>query len=84
MRHIATKKFWRSYNSLPNDIQKIAEKNFELLKSAPKHPSLNLKKIKELWPVRVGLSHRALGIDHDEGIAWIWIGSHSEYDRLIR
>ena len=84
MRHIATEKFWRAYNALSNDIQKIADKNFKLLKFDPKHPSLHLKKIDGLWSVRVGLAYRALGIDHNEGIAWIWIGSHAEYDRLIK
>ena len=84
MRHIATEKFWRAYNALSIDVQKTADKNFELLKFDPKHPSLHLKKIDGLWSVRVGLSYRALGIDHKEGIAWIWIGSHAEYDRLIK
>jgi hypothetical protein len=83
MRHIATEKFWRAYKTLPNDIQKIADKNFELLKSDLKLPSLHFKKFDGLWSVRVGLTYRALGIDHDKGIAWIWIDGHAEYDRLI-
>ena len=84
MRRTATEEFWRAYNALSIDVQKIADKNFELLKSDPKHPSLHLKKIEGLWSVRASLSYRALGIDHTEGIAWIWIGSHAEYDRLIK
>jgi len=30
------------------------------------------------------LRYRALGIDVDDGILWIWIGNHGEYDQLIR
>jgi len=33
--------------------------------------------------VRVGLHYRAVGIEAEEGVLWFWIGSHSEYDKLI-
>jgi len=42
-----------------------------------------LKKTSGLWSVRVGEHYRALGIDVKEGIYWIWIGAHAEYDRII-
>jgi len=54
-----------------------------LLKENPRHPSLQLKRIEELWSVRVGQHYRALGIDSLEGIQWIWIGSHADYDKYI-
>jgi len=44
---------------------------------------LQLKRIEELWSVRVGQRYRALGIDAEGGIQWIWIGSHAEYDQII-
>jgi hypothetical protein len=34
--------------------------------------------------VRVGLRYRALGVEVDDGIVWFWIGSHSDYDRLLK
>ena len=34
--------------------------------------------------VRVGLGYRALGVRHGDDILWFWIGSHAEYDRLVR
>jgi hypothetical protein len=58
-------------------------KNYELLKENPRHPSLQLKRIEELWSVRVGKHYRAIGIDAPGGIQWIWIGSHNEYDKFI-
>lgn len=61
----------------------MADKNFLLLKSDPHHPSLHFKRIGELWSVRVGIHYRALGIDVEEGVYWVWIGTHAEYDRLI-
>jgi hypothetical protein len=32
----------------------------------------------------VGLHYRALGISDDGGIVWFWIGTHAEYDQLLR
>ena len=29
------------------------------------------------------MGYRALGFDKPEGVVWIWIGTHGEYDRLI-
>jgi hypothetical protein len=56
---------------------------FSYLKNNPRHPSLQLKRIEELWSVRVGQRYRASGIDAEGGIQWIWIGSHAEYDQII-
>ncbi len=85
MRHIATESFWSRYDSLPANIQKLADKNFKLLKRNPDHPSLHFKHVgKGLWSARVGMKFRALAIPRDGGFAWIWIGTHAEYDRLIK
>ena len=55
----------------------------ELLKADPHHPSLHLKKVDQLWSVRVGAHYRALGMDGPDAIVWFWIGSHAEYDKLV-
>ena len=83
MKHYASPKFWAYYKTLPKEIKILADKNFELLKANPKHPSLHFKQIGNLWSVRVGKHYRALGLDKKEGIIWFWIGSHAAYDRLI-
>jgi hypothetical protein len=36
-----------------------------------------------LYSVRVGLHWRVLGLLEDDTITWFWIGSHSEYDKII-
>jgi hypothetical protein len=43
-----------------------------------------LKKGGALWSARAGISYRALGKDREEGIVWFWIGTHAEYDELIK
>ena len=45
MKHFTLPRFWEHYRDLPDDIQDLADRKFELLKSNPCHPSLHLKKI---------------------------------------
>lgn len=83
MRHYTSSDFWSLYEVLPADIQKLADKNYQLLRENSRHPSLRLKRIEELWSVRIGQHYRAIGIDAPGGIQWIWVGSHAEYDKFI-
>jgi len=84
MRYFASPRFWKHYGELPADIRRLADKNFELLKRDPKHPSLHFKRIERFWSVRVGLDYRALAVDGPEGLIWFWIGTHAEYDHLLK
>lgn len=84
MTHRATSRFWRCYNELPAAVQELADRSFALLKADSGHASLHFKKIGPLWSARVGLHYRALAIEAGDDLAWFWIGSHSEYDRLIK
>ncbi len=84
MKHLAGPSFWESYDSLPEQIRDLADKNFALLKENPHHPSLAVKKTGKYWSVRVGMKHRALAIEVEEGLLWFWIGSHAEYDKLLK
>ncbi len=84
MKHFASPEFWFHYRLLPEAIQNLADKNFTLLRENPRHPSLRLKKVGVFWSVRVGISYRALGKVREEGIVWTWIGSHADYDSMIK
>ncbi|MBK5970468.1 MULTISPECIES: ParE family toxin-like protein [Thiorhodovibrio] len=81
--HKTTTRFWACLYALPEQVQKLARKNYELLKENPRHPSLCFKKVGKLWSARVGGNHRALAMEDDDGYVWIWIGTHDEYDSLI-
>ena len=82
--HKATNRFWSSFEKLPEPIQALAYKNFELLKTNPRHPSLHFKKIGSFWSVRIGLRYRALAIEDGDDFIWVWIGSHDDYERLLK
>jgi hypothetical protein len=84
LKHFTTPAFWECYERLPSSIRKLASKKFEILKQDSSHPSLHFKKIGRFRSVRVGLRYRALGVAVPEGVLWFWIGTHAEYDDLIR
>ena len=86
MKHLTLRRFWTCYKQLPTEIQRLADRNYLLLKKDPKHPSLHFKKIggdSGLWSVRVGINYRALGRETSDGIVWFWIGTHSDDDKLL-
>ena len=86
MRHWALPRFWYHYRSLPKYVQRLADQKFEILKKDEEHPSLHFKTMtwrKNLWSVRIGISYRAIDIERLDGIHWFWIGSHTEYDKLL-
>ena len=84
MKHFASSAFWRAYQNLPDPIRALADKNFALLKADPLHPSLQFKKVGRFWSARVGLRYRALATEVDGDMIWFWIGTHADYDALIR
>jgi hypothetical protein len=82
--HRTTNRFWKCFETLPDPVQKAAKKRFELLKTNPLHPSLHFKKVGKFWSVRAGINHRALAVEDGEEFIWVWIGNHSEYERMIK
>ena len=84
MKHFTSPSFWQAYEMLPMAVQKLADKNFELLKDNALHPSLHFKKVGKYRSTRVGIKYRALAVDIDEGLLWFWLGNHGDYDKLIK
>jgi hypothetical protein len=84
MRHLASRAFWEAYEKLPEQVRTLADKNYALLKTNPRHPSLQFKKIGRFWSVRVGLRYRALAVEAGSDLVWFWIGSHGDYDAIIK
>lgn len=84
MKHFAAPSFWENYEQLPLNIQKMADEYYDRLKSDLRHPSLHFKKIGKYRSVRVGLHYRALAVEIPEGLVWFWIGTHDQYQRMIK
>jgi hypothetical protein len=83
VRHRATRRFWECYRRLPGEIQRLADRSYELLRQDPQHPSLHFRRIGRFWSARVGLHYRALAVQEGPDLVWFWIGTHAEYDQLI-
>lgn len=83
MKHYASPDFWQVYNRLPESVQVLADKQYELLKANPQHPSLHLKQVGRFWSVRVGLRHRALAVTAPGGLLWLWIGVQPHPEKCV-
>jgi len=86
MQSRATRQFWRFFFDLPSDIQRDAKRAYRLFLNNPAYPGLQFKKLEgedNIYSARIGLAYRALGVMNQDRIVWYWIGSHSEYDRLV-
>jgi hypothetical protein len=87
MKSIVHKQFRDCFDVLPANIRELARSTFALWQSNPRHPSLHFKSVhtsKPLYSVRVGMRWRALGLLDEDTMTWFWIGTHAEYDRIIR
>jgi len=87
MNSRATPRFWRCFDLLPPDVQRQARIAYQRWQDNPDHPGLDFKQIgrtRPMYSVRIGIHWRALGLRTDDGMLWVWIGSHAEYDRLTR
>jgi hypothetical protein len=86
MKSYLTDDFLVAFRALPAHIQEQARKNYRVWKANPQHPSLRFKRVhptESIYSVRIGRGWRALGVLDADVITWFWIGSHSDYDRLI-
>ncbi len=71
---------------MPSDVQGDAKRAYRLFQSNPAHPGLQFKKLEggdDIYSVRIGLDYRALAVVKKDRVVWYWIGSHSDYDRLV-
>jgi hypothetical protein len=88
MKSELTDEFIQSFADLPNRVKKTAQKNYKLWKQNPSHPSLEFKKLNTKSPVysvRACIGWRAVGaMKNSDTIVWFWIGSHSNYDKLLK
>ena len=87
MKSKITEDFVEFFSRLPQAVKAQARKSYRLWQSNPAHPGLHFKRIHgrdELYSVRVGIGWRAMGLLEQDTIHWFWIGSHSNYDKLIK
>ena len=87
MKSRATRRFWHLFDALPAPVQALALRNYQLWLRDSAHPSLDYHRLRgsqNRYSVRVGDHYRALGRVDGDAIIWVWVGTHEEYNRLLR
>ena len=68
-------------------MQDQARLAYRLFRDNPEHPSLRFKPVhprRPIYSARVGLGYRALAVRDGDAVIWFWIGSHADYDHLLK
>ncbi len=86
MKSVTSRRFRELYANLPNHIRLQARKAYQLFRANPSHPGLNFKKVDHegnIYSARIGIRYRALARVDGEEVVWLWIGPHSDYDKIV-
>jgi hypothetical protein len=79
--------FRRQFRLLPREVQAQARAAFKQFKADPRYPGLHFKKLpphEDLWSARISRDCRAIDRWRGDVILWIFIGSHGDYDSILR
>lgn len=86
MKSRTTKKFRQALAELPDQVRKQARIAYQQFKKDPNHPSLRFKKVHQKLPIysaRISRDYRAIAQIEQDTVIWFWIGSHTDYDKLL-
>ncbi|HKV85602.1 MAG TPA: hypothetical protein VJN88_13680 [Ktedonobacterales bacterium] len=87
MNSTTTDRFWELFRALPREVRQQAQQAYQRFQREPFHPGLNFEEVDKqrgLWSARVSRSYRVLGYREGGEITWFWIGSHREYEKLLK
>jgi hypothetical protein len=82
-----TRGFRQLFAALPAHVQRQAREAYRLFFQNPSHPGLHFKRVHSdppTYSARVGISYRAVAARDAETIIWFWIGSHADYNTLLK
>lgn len=79
-----TKRFKKSLAALPPEVQSKAKEAYERWRNDMSSVDFSeLKGMKGVYRVEIGLRYRALGHVEGNNFIWDWIGSHELYNSII-
>jgi hypothetical protein len=87
MKSTTTSQFWELYGALPEAVRRRADRAFALWQLNPSARGLYFKRVgkqRPVYSVRIGRGYRALGLREEDTILWFWIGTHDDYERLLK
>jgi hypothetical protein len=68
-------------------VQERARGAYRRFAADPSHPGLHFKRLHTslpLWSARISEGYRAVGILNDDEVVWFFIGTHADYDHLLK
>ena len=86
MRSKTTARFRKAFRQLPEQVQDQAREAYRQFMKDPWHPSLRFKQVHPSIPIysaRVSKGYRAVGQRTETYVVWFWIGTHSDYEKLL-
>ncbi len=87
LKSVTTLRFRKCLTEIPAEIREQARKAYRIWVQDNNYPSLQFKQIhneRPIYSVRIGIGYRAIGIIEQDTIIWFWIGSHADYDNLLK
>ena len=87
MKSHVTSAFRHLFQDLPAEVQRHAREAYRLWKENPGHPCVQFKRVhprQPIYSVRIGMDWRAVGLRQGDTVIWFWIGSHAQYDGLLK
>lgn len=87
MKSLTNNRFWKCYADLPQEIKQQAKEAYSHFQKDPYYPSLHFKRIHSTRPIfsaRISMEYRTVGVIDADEITWFWIGSHADYDKLLK
>jgi hypothetical protein len=82
-----TRGFRAAFRRLPADVQDQCRDAYRLFLLNSRHPSLRFKKVHSIRPIysaRVSRGYRAVCVLEGEEALWFFVGTHADYDILIK
>lgn len=88
MNSYLTPEFLGCFNELPPQIREQARKAYRQFEQDHTHPGLHFRRVntkteRSIYSARIGIDYRCLGVREGDDIFWFWIGSHSDYDKIL-
>lgn len=87
MKSVTTERFRRLYAAAAEERKRQIKRAYKLWLENPSHPSIRFKKVHDSRPIysaRVDLDWRSLCLLEDDTAIWFWVGSHDEYEALLK
>lgn len=86
MKSRTTAQFRKLFANLPQQVKAQTRAAYRQFKGDPNYPSLRFKKVHPelpIYSVRISKSYRAVGQLEGDTVIWFWVGSHTDYDKLL-